>query len=115
MSPKGGRSYELGHEVQKSEHNVNVASFAHRAMALGKELCMDPRRKAYDACKQFLQDHVEGTNNMLAGVRPGRQSGELSWRRAAGWRSALRPRRQVQIMGASELRHARWSGKIPKV
>jgi len=115
MSPTGGGSYTLGHEEQKSGHIVNEASFAHRAMAMGKELCMDPRRKAYDACKQFLQDHVGGTNNTLKIVKPRQQSGELSWRRAAGWRSALRPRRQVQILGARELRHARWSGMIPKV
>jgi len=115
LNPKGGGSRKIVHELHESGHDVNDDSFAHRAMALGKELCMDPRRKAYDACKRFRQDHVEGTNNALEGMKPHQQSGELSWRKAAGWRSALRTRRQVQILSGSELRHAHWSGMIPKV
>jgi len=32
---------------------------AARASALGRELCMEPERKGYDACKFFLQDSQE--------------------------------------------------------
>jgi hypothetical protein len=112
---KGRESSNLDHEVQKRGQNVNHASFAHRVMALGKELCMDSRRRAYDACKHFLQDNVEGTNKTLESMKSYQQSGELSWKKAAGWRTALRLRRQEQILSGSELRHARWSGRIPKV
>lgn len=113
--PKKGGSHGQSRADQNSEHEVNDASFIHRAMALGKELCMDPRRKAYDACKQFLQHHNEGTNKTLQSMKHRQPTNKLSWKHAAGWRTALRQHRQVQILHSSELRHARWSGRIPKV
>jgi len=113
--PKSGGSHRQSHEDQNNEHEVNDASFVHRAMALGKELCLDPRRRAYDACKQFLQHHADGTNNTFQSMKYRQSTSKLSWKHVAGWRTALRQRRQEQILRGSELRHARWSGRIPKV
>jgi len=123
------------HELEEKEHAWEK-DFASKAVALAAELCKDPSRKSYAVCTEFAakqgkqEDHSiaergpeaqdaarpSGRRSALRGSSERQLPSGLHWTKVAAWKSSADNLvRQPPVLASNVLRHAHWSGTIPKV